>query len=170
LSIAAKNEEYASIAKRTFEIIISKAENPKGKWNKAYPSSRKLKNFTLPMILCNLALEIEHLLSPEFLETTINNCIHEVMDVFYRPEVHGGLIVENVTVNGELSDTFEGRLLNPGHGIEAMWFIMDLGVRLKRPELITKATDITLKILNYSWDKEYDGIYYFLDRNGSPPQ
>jgi 5-(carboxyamino)imidazole ribonucleotide synthase len=58
-----------------------------------------------------------------------------------------GLIVENVTADTEeLSDSFEGRVLNPGHAIEAMWFIMDLGERLNRPELIQKATEIALKV------------------------
>ena len=36
-------------------------------------------------------------------------------------------------------DCHEGRLLNPGHAIEAMWFIMDLGKRLGRKDLIDKA-------------------------------
>lgn len=46
--------------------------------------------------------------------------------------------MENVLINGELSDSFEGRQVTPGHAIEAMWFIMDLGKRLGRPELIKK--------------------------------
>ena len=120
------------------------------------------------MILCNLALEMEHLLDEAFLQETMEACIHEVMDVFYRPEL--GLVVENVTADGELSDTFDGRLINPGHAIEAMWFIMDLGERLKRPELIQQATDIALQMLNYGWDEQYGGIFYFMDRKGNPPQ
>lgn len=47
------------------------------------PGTRNLQNFALPMILCNLALEIEHLLDKEYLEKTIETCIHEVMEVFY---------------------------------------------------------------------------------------
>lgn len=168
LSLATGNKEYAEIAKKTFDIILSKVDNPKGKWNKAYPGTRNLKNFALPMILCNLALEIEHLLEPEFLQKTMDVCIHEVMDVFYRPEL--GIIVENVTTGGDLSDTFDGRLVNPGHGIEAMWFIMDLGVRLNRPDLIAKATEITLNILKYGWDEKHGGIFYFMDRLGAPAQ
>jgi N-acylglucosamine 2-epimerase len=168
LSKATGNEEYAEIARKTFEIILSKTSNPKGKWEKAHPGTRSLKNFALPMILCNLALEIEHLLDGEFLKTTIDTCIYEVMDVFYRPEL--GLVVENLTTDNKLSDTFEGRLLNPGHAIEAMWFIMDLGVRLKRPELIEKAAAIAVKMVEYGWDEEYGGIYYFLDRKGHPTQ
>ena len=169
LSIATGNQEYADIAKRTFDIILSKQDNPKGKWSKAYPGTRSLKNFALPMILCNLALEIEPLLDEAFIEKTMDICIHEVMDVFLRPEL-GGIVVENVNADGSLSDTFEGRQLTPGHAIEAMWFIMDLGKRLNRPELIEKAVQTTLKMIDYGWDKEYGGIYYFMDRKGCPPQ
>jgi len=169
LSKATGNKEYADIAKKTFDIILEKRSNPKGKWNKAFPGTRNLKSFSLPMILCNLSLEIEHLLDNEFMETTIKECIHEVMDVFLRPEL-GGLIVENVNEDGSLSDSFEGRLMNPGHAIEAMWFIMDLGKRTNRPKLIIKAMETTLKTLEYSWDKEHEGIFYFMDRKGFPPQ
>lgn len=169
LSIATGNKEYEKIAKRTFDIILSKAGNPKGKWNKLHPGTRPLKNFALPMILCNLALEIEPLLDEKFMKQTIDTCIHEVMDVFLRPEL-GGLIVENVLEDGSLSDCFEGRHMNPGHAIEAMWFIMDLGKRLNRPELIEKAKDTALLMAEYGWDKEYGGIFYFMDRLGCPPQ
>ncbi len=169
LNKATGNEEYAEIARKTFNIILSKLDNPKGKWNKMYPGTRDLKNFALPMILCNLGLEVEHLISEDCLAKLMDTCIHEVMDVFCRPELDG-LIVENVTTDGQLSDTFDGRLMNPGHAIEAMWFIMDLGKRLKRPDLIEKAVKNTLKMLDYGWDKEYGGIFYYLDRLGRPPQ
>lgn len=169
LSKATGNAEYAEIAKKTFDLILSKVDNPKGQWNKTVPGTRDLKNFALPMILCNLALEIEHLLSPAQMTTIIDACIHEVMDVFYRPEL--GLIVENVTVDGEaLSDSFEGRSINSGHAIEAMWFIMDLGKRLDRPELIEQAAKIAVQMAEYGWDEQYGGIFYFKDRKGYPPQ
>lgn len=168
LSIATSNQEYADIAKRTFDIVLSKVDNPKGKWNKAAPGARSLKSFALPMILCNVALEIEPLLDADFMEKTINTCIHEVMDVFYRPEL--GLIVEHLSTEGELVDCFDGRLLNPGHAIEAMWFIMDLGKRLGRQDLIEKAVQIALNEAEYGWDKKHGGIFYFMDRLGRPCQ
>jgi N-acylglucosamine 2-epimerase len=168
LSKATANKEYADIAKRTFGIILEKADNPKGKWDKWHHGTRNLKNFALPMILCNLALEIEHILDKEILMQTINNCIHEVMEVFYRPEI--GLVVENLASDNQLSDTFEGRLLNPGHAIEAMWFIMDLGERLNNEALIVKAASIAVSSVEYGWDNKYGGIFYFLDRKGFPVQ
>lgn len=169
LSLATGNHEYADIAKRTFEIILAKQGNPKGKWNKAYPGTRNLKSFSLPMILSNLTLEIEHLLDNEIVIKTMEECIHEVMEVFLRPEL-GGIVVEHLNQDGTLSDTFDGRLINPGHGIEAMWFIMDLAVRLKRPELIDQAVETTLKTIEYGWDKKHGGIFYFMDRKGHAPQ
>lgn len=168
LSIATGNSEYADIAKRTFDIVLSKIDNPKGRWNKAAAGARSLKSFALPMILCNVALEIEPLLEPDFMARTIDTCIHEVMEVFYRPEL--GLIVEHLGTDGELVDCFDGRLLNPGHAIEAMWFIMDLGKRLGRQDLIEKAAEIALREAEYGWDKEHGGIFYFMDRLGCPPQ
>ena len=168
LAIATGNEEYAEIAKKTFDIVLSKVDNPKGKWSKASPGARALKSFALPMILCNVALEIEPLLEPSFLEEKIKECVHEVMDVFYRPEL--GLIVEHLGVNNELVDCMDGRLLNTGHAIEAMWFIMDLGKRLGDQALIDKAVEIALKEVEYGWDHRYGGIFYFMDRLGHPLQ
>ena len=168
LSIATGNQEYAEIAKKTFDIVLSKQNNPKGKWCKAAPGARALKSFALPMILCNVALEIESLLDKEFLDKTIETCVHEVMDVFYRPEL--GLIVEHLGTDNEMVDCMDGRLLNPGHAIEALWFIMDLGKRLGDNALIEKAVKIALAEVEYGWDKEYEGIFYFMDRLNRPMQ
>lgn len=165
---ATGNDEYGQIAKTTFENILKRSENPKGKFNKLVSGTRPLKGFSLPMILCNLSLEIEHLLPEKLVNETIEKVLHEVMEVFYQPD--SGLILENVKPDGSFSDSFEGRLLNPGHAIEAMWFIMDLSVRLKRPELAEKAIEIMLRTLKYGWDEKYGGIFYFLDIKGFPPQ
>ncbi len=168
LAKATGNDHYSKTAVDTFRNILSRAGNPKGIYNKVIPDTRPLKGFSLPMILCNLSLEIEHLLDKSFVDETINQCIHEVMEVFYDSQ--SGLIRENVNPDGSFSDSFEGRLLNPGHGIEAMWFIMDLAVRNNNKALLEKAVRITLDILNYSWDREFGGIFYFMDIIGKPVQ
>ena len=168
LDKAMPSDEYKKIAIDTFNNIIKRKNNSKGQYNKSYPGTRSLKNFSLPMILCNLSLELEHILGKDKVEEFIPTIIHEVMDVFYHPDF--GLILENVYEDGTFCDSFEGRLLNPGHAIEAMWFIMDLGKRMNDEHLIYKAKDIMLRTLEHGWDKEYDGIFYFLDVKGYPPQ
>jgi len=165
---ATNNKAYGDIAVDTFHNILRRQNDPKGKYSKAFPDTRPLKSFALPMILCNLVLEIEHLLEPALVASTIANGINAVMNDFYQPD--SGLILENINVDGAFSDSFEGRLLNPGHGLEAMWFMMDLAKRSNDQQLIQKAVDTTINILDYSWDTKYGGIFYFMDIKGHPPQ
>ncbi len=168
LDKAFPSDEYKKIALTTFNNIIARRQNTKGKYNKNFPGTRSLKNFSLPMILCNLSLELEHIIGKEKVNELVPDIIHEVMEVFYQPKL--GLVLENVNIDGSFADCFEGRLMNPGHTIEAMWFIMDLGIRLNDTSLIDKAVTIMLNTLEYGWDKEYGGIFYFLDIQGHPPQ
>jgi len=162
------NEEYKQIAQDTFNNILKRQHNWKGVYNKNYPGTRDLKNFSLPMILCNLGLEMEHILGSDQLESLANDVMQEVLEVFYQPKL--GLVLENVSADGNFVDCFEGRLLNPGHTIEAMWFIMDLANRFKQPQLIEKAKQIMLDTIEHGWDEQYGGIFYFLDVKNNPPQ
>ncbi|EHQ26819.1 AGE family epimerase/isomerase [Mucilaginibacter paludis] len=161
-------DEYGEVAYNTFQNILKRRNNPKGKYSKIYPGTRDLKNFALPMILCNLSLELEHLLDKQLIDDLAAEVIHEVMETFY--DAGSGLILENVHADGSFSDSFEGRVLNPGHAIEAMWFIMDLGVRLNNKALIEKAITIALRTLKFGWDDEHAGIIYFKDIKGHPVQ
>jgi len=156
-----KNDQYADVAVSTFNRILERRDNPKGKYNKQYPNSRSLKGFSLPMILSNLALELEHIIDKQTVDQLIDEVMHEVMDVFYQKDT--GLIMESVNLDGSFSDTFEGRLVNPGHIIEAMWFMMDLAIRREDADLMNLCIDIAIRALNYGWDQQYGGILYFKD-------
>lgn len=165
---ATRDDHYAAVARETFYGILQRQEDTKGQYNKLYPGTRTLQNFALPMILCNLVLEIEPLLDAKLVEEIIDAGIDTVMNRFYKPE--RGVVVENILEDGRFSDSFEGRLINPGHGLEAMWFIMDLAKRRNDQALIRKATDITLQLIEYGWDQEHGGIFYFMDVLKKPVQ
>jgi len=165
---ATGDESHKKLALETFSNILNRQQNTKGIYTKAYPGTRPLKSFSLPMILCNLSLIMEDLLGTEQVNKTIQPLIHEVMDVFY--DKNSGLILENVTPEGNFSDSFEGRLLNPGHSNESMWFMMDLAVRNNDKALIDKCIEILLRTTEKGWDKKYGGIFYFLDLKDHPVQ
>lgn len=165
---ASGDQESLDLAVSTCNNILKRQHNPKGKYSKIIPYTRPLKGFSLPMILSNLCLELEPLLDKSLVEETIDACVKEVMEVFLDRE--SLIVYENLLEDGSLSDSFEGRLINPGHGIEAMWFMMDIAKRRGDKALATLAKDVTLNLLDYGWDKEFGGIFYFLDRKGHPPQ
>ncbi|MBQ1618882.1 MAG: AGE family epimerase/isomerase [Bacteroidales bacterium] len=169
LAKATGSQEYADIARKTFQRILDRRGNPKGQWNKAYPGTRPMKDFALPMIICNMALEVEDIINdPALIESTIDLSVHEIVDVFWQPEL--GVILENLAPDGSLVDCFEGRKVNPGHDLEAMWFLMNIGIRRNDKALIDKAVEIALSVIGYGWDKQYGGIFYFMDRKGYPTQ
>lgn len=165
---ATGDEEHKQIALNTFNNIQKRKDDPKGLYNKAFPETRPLKSFSLPMILCNLSLIMEEVLGTEHVNKTIQPLIKEVMEVFYDKE--SGLILENVTPDGKFSDSFEGRLINPGHTNESMWFMMDLAVRNNDKALIDRSIEILLRSTEKGWDKKHGGIFYFLDIKGHPTQ
>ena len=170
LAKATGSEEYAEISRRIFKRILERRGNPKGKWSKAVPGTRPMKDFALPMIICNMALEVEDIINdPQQLEKTIDECLHEVLDVFYQHDL--GCMLENVSsLDNSRLDCFEGREINPGHNLEALWFMMNLGIRRNDKALVNKCVEISLSVIERGWDKEYGGIFYFLDSKGAPQQ
>ncbi|MEA5466532.1 AGE family epimerase/isomerase [Leptothoe sp. PORK10 BA2] len=165
---ASGDSRAKDIALQAYDNVLRRQDNPKGQYNKAYPGTRPMKSLAVPMILANLTLEMDWLLTSERLDAVLDQTVHSVMGEFLEPET--GLVYEHIAPNGSPLDCFEGRLLNPGHGIEAMWFMMDIGQRRQDTALINRAIDTTLATLERGWDPEYGGIFYFLDRKGHPPQ
>ena len=101
LAVATGEEHYAEIARKTFDRILARRSNPKGIWTKAVPGTRPMKDFALPMIICNMALEIEPIIEDKsLLDKTIDEALHEVFDVFYQPDL--GVMVENLAPDGSL--------------------------------------------------------------------
>ncbi|PMB53900.1 N-acylglucosamine 2-epimerase [Fischerella thermalis CCMEE 5201] len=165
----ASGEDWAKdVAMQAYNNVLRRKDNPKGKYTKTYPGTRPMKSLAVPMILANLTLEMEWLLSSEILENVLAATVQEVMTDFLDQEK--GLMYESVAPDGSHIDCFEGRLINPGHGIEAMWFIMDIARRQNDTKTINQAVDVVLNILNFAWDDEYGGLYYFMDADGHPPQ
>ncbi len=126
-----------------------------------------MKSLAVPMILANLSLEMDWLLPSDRLEQILDATVQEVMTDFLNSDT--GLLHESVAPDGSLVDCFDERLINPGHGIEAMWFIMDIANRRSDSKTIGQAVDTILTILNFAWDSEYGGLYYFMDARATLP-
>ncbi|MBL7153457.1 MAG: AGE family epimerase/isomerase [Phycisphaerae bacterium] len=163
---AAGDDKAQEIARRTYRNILSRKDNPKGQYNKAISKNRPLRSLGLPMILANLSLEMEGIITNDAFRAALDMCLEEVMVQFL--DERQNLLYENVSADGFHPDCFDGRLINPGHGIEAMWFVMDIAHRKKNDTLIEKALDVILNTLEFAWDSEYGGIFYFLDSRSKP--
>ena len=167
-ALATNDEASKQIALDAYHNVWRRKDNPKGTYSKAVPGTRPLKSFAIPMILSNVTLELEWLLGVEETQRLVDSCVDEIMTLFVDRE--RGIIFENVLPDGSHCDCFDGRLINPGHGIEGMWFIMEIAARKGDRALIERCVDLALSIAEFGWDREYGGIFYFLDAQGKPPQ
>jgi len=151
----------------TFDNILRRRANPKGTYNKLVPGTRPMASLALPMILINVTLELAWQLEAATVAAVIDQCLRDVFSTLV--DESRMIFHENAAPDGTKLDTFEGRTLNPGHGLEATWFIMDVAERRKDRALAERAAAIALHTLELGWDQTYGGIFYFLDSRGHPP-
>ena len=126
------------------------------------------KSHSITMILINVALVLKQVSADPALDAQIAESVHEIETYLMHPEFE--CILESVAPDGSLIDTCEGRTINPGHGIETAWFLMEAGQvygddRLRK--LGVKVFDWQFK---WGWDEEYGGIINFRDCKGFPCQ
>jgi len=104
----------------------------------------------------------------EIFETWIDRCLSEIEQLFVKHERRA--VMETVAPDGSIEDHFEGRMLTPGHAIEAAWFVMEEGAHRQDSRLI----ELGCLMLDYSWergwDEQYGGLFYFRDIDGRPVQ
>lgn len=167
-AVASSDDESHQIALDTFHSILQRLDNPKGQYSKYYPGTRPLQSLAIPMILANVCEEMEGILGESEREETIHKCIHTVMNTFLDSDKN--VLRENMAKDGTKVDSFEGRLCIPGHGIEAMWFILDIARKRSWTKWYEPCVSTILSTLEYGWDQEHEGIFYFLDLDGKPPQ
>ena len=93
-------------------------------------------------------------------------CLDEIL---YGGFLTEHALLEHVSKNGLAVDTPTGRIINPGHSMEAAWFVMLEGILTDNQQAISigkRIIDITLPI---GWDQKHGGIIAFADAAGKPP-
>jgi N-acylglucosamine 2-epimerase len=167
-ALASGSDEAAALARRTHGNILRRQHHPKGRFSKIVPGTRPMRGLALPMILSNLALEMEDMLEPSEVDDQLDRCIADVTGPFLDRETY--ILCENVAPDGSRVDSFDGRMICPGHSIEAMWFLMDIARRRGDRDLAELTVRVILSMLEYAWDREHGGIFYFMDLKGHPTQ
>lgn len=150
-----------------YRRIQQRKENPKGIWTKAVPGGRNLCAMAMPMIQMMMARELKGFVPDEELMPIIESNLN----LFFKRHVdrERECVFERVLPDGgHLFDVMEGRLLNPGHALENLWFVMDVAHDLGREDLVRDAAQIMLWTVRRGWDERYGGLFYYQDYMGYP--
>ena len=164
---ATGEEHYAEMAQKTFDRFISHNLDPQGVEPK-FTDVRPMKSIGFPMITIATAQELRDSIGLKESEHWIDRSIEQIRRDHVRPELR--CVLENVGKDGEIIDHFDGRMLNPGHAIEASWFIMQEGKLRNDPSLIETGCQILDWSWEKGWDEEFGGILYFVDMKDIPVQ
>jgi len=119
----------------------------------------------VPMILLNLIEELTDGTGDGY-AAEVDDCLRRI-DRHIHPD--GQRVYEHVAPDGSLLPGAQGRLLNPGHAIEAGWFLQHWAQRLGRTDLQRQAIDVVRWSHAAGWDEEHGGLFYFLDAEGFSP-
>ncbi len=167
-SRASGESQYLEEAQTLMARIMRWIEDPAPLGRPVLSGQTPMQTLAVPMITLNLIEELtgedETLLATYTDQVTA--CITQMLEHVHPAD---RCVYENVAPGGAKIDSPEGRLLNPGHAIEAGWFLAHWAERLNRSDLAENARDMVRWSYAQGWDDTYGGIFYFLDAGGHSP-
>ena len=166
---ATKDPKYLETARSTFDVML-KVKNGDikvaPKFNPEVVNCIALASPMIMLITCQIlrSVDVER---TDYYNQLIDENIKEIM-LHYHEEKKA--VFENVNPDGSLCGGSRGRLVNPGHSIEASWFLMDEAVYRNDKDLLATALNILEWSFELGWDYDLGGLRYFVDVEGKPVQ
>ena len=159
---ASNDDRLATRAAACFDAFLNHQPEPK------FTNTRPTRGIGVPMIAINVAQNLRETIGLDRADAVIDHCIEAIKQYFVKDDLR--CVMETVGENGEVLNHFDGRILNPGHAIEAAWFILHEAKHRNDSQL----TALGCRMLDYMWDRgldrEHGGILYFTDVNHKPVQ
>uniref|UniRef100_A0A8D3D9C4 N-acylglucosamine 2-epimerase n=1 Tax=Scophthalmus maximus TaxID=52904 RepID=A0A8D3D9C4_SCOMX len=135
-----------------------------------HPGDVPTNSMAVPMMLLCLVQQLTEGRGPEVVQKYRELgswCVQQILQHIQRD---GTAILENVSVEGAELPGCQGRLQNPGHALEAGWFLLQYSAEWGDEELRTTAVNKFVELpYQCGWDKEHGGLFYFLDVEGYCP-
>ena len=154
-----KAEMYFDVA---YECFLGIRKNPP----KINPENLKTKALSPVMIMLSTAQTMRSITKAEKYNKICKDCLDEIL---YGGFLKENALLESVSHNGEFVDSPNGRIVNPGHSMEAAWFVMLEGIISGNQDAIKagkRIIDITLPL---GLDKKNGGLIAFCDLLDRPP-
>lgn len=130
------------------------------------PNTRQAKGHSIVMIMLNVSQHMKKIDTAPVYDEVICDSIRQILDFFVKEEERA--LFETVGPHGERLNSPEGRLINPGHSLETAWFLMTEAIARKDRSLMDQAVRITRWSLARGWDREKEGLFYFVDVENKP--
>lgn len=162
---ATGNSEAIGLARAAYENVQPRLAVPGSYQTHPLPIPVGAKAHGISMIFSLVFTELGDLLNEADILTAGLEHANQVMNVFLRP-THRRLY-EFVRLDDALMDTPPGRVVNPGHAIESMWFMLHIFQHIGDEARVRQAIDAIKWHLELGWDEEFGGLFLARDAEGS---
>ncbi|WP_309119958.1 AGE family epimerase/isomerase [Paenibacillus sp.] len=128
------------------------------------------------MIMLNVSHELADALEElgDARHTTVRGrSLQFMVDIMERFCGANDLVMELIPSGDKVSsasDSLLARHVNPGHTLECMWFVLTAARKLQREDIVARAMVVTAKAMEIGWDREYGGLFRYVDREGGAPK
>ena len=165
---ASSEDRDLPLIRQTYDAIERNVHDPTFKDIYHGTWSPRFQRHGIYMLALNTASVAEQVLGPERTRPLIDHCLEKILYVFAKDDCKA--LFESVGLDGRVIDDDEGRVLNPGHALESMWFCIEEGVKRGDRSVIERATRIIDWMYRRGHDRQYGGIVSFLDSSGREPR
>lgn len=119
------------------------------------------------IVLVNMALELDEAGGDPRYREVLRRCLRAALE---HEDGERAILLEAapLTAGADLRRYPEGRLFNPGHSVEACWLLWQAAERLGAREEQARLLRILEGSLELGWDREFGGLFYFMDVEGRP--
>nr|XP_006006263.1 PREDICTED: N-acylglucosamine 2-epimerase [Latimeria chalumnae] len=151
------------------QIVYWVQEDPSGLGRPELPGAPAVNSMAVPMMLLCLVDQLEE--GREEMANAYSDlgkwCVQQILQHVQRG---GQAVLETVSVDGQELPGCQGRHQNPGHAIEAGWFLLRYALKHGDLELKTTAIEKFMMLpFESGWDQEHGGLLYFQDVDGHCP-
>ncbi len=174
--------EYSKVFndKKVFDIVLKLYSSLKRRIeNKSFCTAPFLvptgvKIHAIPMMMINITNEMyktcvkfnNNDLAKQIINDGKKYC-NEVLNEFVKENY---ILLEQIDEQQENEETILSRHVNPGHSLEDMWFVMESCEIRGDVDAIKKALKVIECTYELGQDKEYGGIFYYVDKDGGKPK
>ncbi|XP_072305458.1 N-acylglucosamine 2-epimerase isoform X1 [Eucyclogobius newberryi] len=131
------------------------------------PGDTPSSSMAVPMMLLCLVQQLSEGREPLKYQSVGQWCVQQILQHVQRG---GAAVLENVSVDGTELQGCVGRLQNPGHTLEAGWFLLQYSSLWGLQDLQNTAISCFMEgPFQSGWDQEHGGLFYFLDVDGHCP-
>lgn len=176
LSRVTEDAEMKAEAEQMFlQLLHWVQENDSDLGRVPLPGAPPSSSMAVPMMLLCLVLQLSEARGPQEAlkyQSAGRWCVQQILMHVQRG---GSAVLENVSVDGQELPGCHGRLQNPGHALEAGWFLLQFCSQFeeeeeKKKDLQDEAiSKFILQPFQSGWDRQHGGLYYFQDVDGHCP-